>query len=375
MNDYIIHATANTFVRSTQAHPAYSANLIGATKFAALFVTGLNCYRLNRGPLGNELSIISLRLSFVLAAAVATLGNAIYIVGVQHKSVVITVIGRLLIGLASSDLFHRQIVTDCVPAVCVVPESARLINWNLYGRVCGLVVGAILGSFSLNIGRLTIGAFQSASYLMCFLWTIQAFRLLFMLPQPVKRSDIEYAIEYDVRGDGSDAPRVSTDSQSEEFSSDESEGNMHDPESMHLQLLSDVTQDERKANYTATERALMRKTDADDEQEYNATSKDARKDPLKSSKLFAKRLRKLFLYNVALPVTLAIVVLVKITHEILFTSCPIITYRYFKWSGSHAALFLGALSASVLVINYLCGTWTKTYDERTVIKVNQQQVC
>ena len=36
MNYCIVHATANTFVRFTGAHPAYSANTIGATSFAAL---------------------------------------------------------------------------------------------------------------------------------------------------------------------------------------------------------------------------------------------------------------------------------------------------------------------------------------------------
>ena len=82
-----------------------------------------------------------------------------------------------------------------------------------------------------------------------------------------------------------------------------------------------------------------------------------------------KRLRKFLMYKIALPVTLVLVVLTKITHEIFFTSCPIITFRYFRWSGSNAALFLGALSASVLLINYVCGTSTKTYDERSVIKV------
>jgi hypothetical protein len=368
MNDYIIHATANTFVRSTFAHPAYSANLIGATKFAALFVTGLHCHQLSRGPLGNELSAVSLRALFILAAFVATLGNAIYIVGVERQSIAVSVMGRMLIGLASTELLHRKIVTDCVPAVYVVPESARLLNWNLYGRVWGLVVGAILGSFNLKMGRLTVGALQSASYLMCFLWVIHAFRFFFMLSQPAKPASIEYS----ARGDGS--LRNSTHSQSEEFSSDESEGELHASDSKHYRSSSDNTQHEINATYTAAEHALMRKTEADDEIDFNTNSKDAKKDPLKGPKTFVKRLRKLFLYNVALPVTLAIVVLANITHEILFTSCAIITYRYFTWSGSLAALFLGALSASILAINYICGTSTKTYDERTVIKVSWWQV-
>jgi hypothetical protein len=368
MNDYIIHATANTFVRSTLAHPAYSANLIGATKFAALFVTGLHCYQLSRGPLGNELSAVSLRTLFILAAFVATLGNAIYIVGVEHQSIVVSVVGRMLIGFASSELLHRKIVTDCVPAVHVVPESARLLNWNLFGRVWGLVVGAILGSFNLKIGRLTIGALQSASYLMCFLWVIHALRLFFMLPQPVKST----CIEYSARGDAS--ARDTAHSQSEEFSSDESGDEVHASESMHYRSSSDNTEHEINATYTAAERALMRKTGAADENDFNAKSKEAKKDPLKGSKTLVKRLRKLFLYNVALPVTLVIVMLAKITHEILFTSCAIITYRYFTWSGSQAALFLGALSASVLVINYICGNSTRTYDERTVIKVSRRRL-
>ena len=71
----------------------------------------------------------------------------------------------------------------------VVPESARVVNWKLYGRVLGLFVGAVLGSFSLTLGRLTIGALQSASYLMCLLWTVHAFRLIVLLPRGPREED------------------------------------------------------------------------------------------------------------------------------------------------------------------------------------------
>ena len=282
----------------------------------------------------------------------------------SRQSIAIAVVGRLLIGLASTDLFHRQIVADCLPPIYIVPESARLVKWKVYGRVWGLLVGSILGSFSLHVTLfrshwLTIGAFQSASYLMGFLWTVQAFRLLFLMPEPVKPMGSEEKIAQD---GAADALRGRMNSQSEEFSSDESQvEDEGTPESMLYQSSSDVTRDELKATYTA-EQTRVRLDDLSQQVVDNRR-------PFRSLRTLLKRLRKFLMYNMALPITLALVVLVKIAHEIFFTSCPIITYRYFRWSGSQAALFLAILSVAVLLINYVCGTSTTTYDERSVIKV------
>jgi hypothetical protein len=359
MNDYIIHATANSFVRFTGAHPAYSANLIGATSFAALFATGLQCYQLSNESLSKDLSAVTLRVAFVLAAVAALFGNIVYITGVSRQSIAIAVAGRLLIGLASTDLFHRQIVTDCLPPIYIVPESAHLVKWKVFGRVWGLLVGSILGSFNLHVTEtLTIGAFQSASYLMTFLWLVQAFRLFFLMPKSVKLIGRESRMEYD---DELGASRGRTNSQSEEFSSDESETERVTPESAHYHSSSDTTHDELKEKFTA-EQARVR---LDDLSQHVVEERR----PFRGLRTLMKRLRKFLMYNVALPITLALVVLAKISHEIFFTSCPIITYRYFRWSGSLAALFLGMLSVFVLLINYVCGTSTRTYDERSVIKV------
>ena len=225
MNDYIIHATANSFVRYTGAHPAYSANLIGATSFAALFATGFSCYQLSNESISKDWSAVTLRVVFVLAAVIAILGNIVYITGVSRESIAVAVVGRLLIGLASSDILHREIVTDCLLPIYVVPESARLVKWRVYGRIWGLLVGSFLGSFSLQVTqRLTIGAFQSASYLMTFLWIVQAFRLFFVMPESVESIGREQNIAYD--GDAC-VPLDRTTSQSEEFSSDESESPGH----------------------------------------------------------------------------------------------------------------------------------------------------
>jgi len=193
---------------------------------------------------------------------------------------------------------------------------------------------------------------------MTFLWLVQAFRLFFMMPESVEPVGREEKIEYD---DDAGPPRDRMNSQSEEFSSDESGAAQGTPESMLYQSSSDVTRDELKETFTA-EQARVRLDDLSQ----HVVEKRRR---FRGLKTLLKRLRKFLMYNVALPVTLVLVVLAKITHEVFFTSCPIITYRYFRWSGSLAALFLGALSASVLLINYVCGTSTKTYDERSVMKV------
>lgn len=357
MNDYIIHATANSFVRYTGAHPAYSANLIGATSFAALFATAFSCYQLSHESLSKDWSAVTLRVAFVVAAIFAILGNIIYITGVSRESIAVAVVGRLLIGLASADILHRQIVTDCLPPMYVVPESARLVKWSIYGRIWGLLVGSFLGSFSLQVTqKFTIGAFQSASYLMTFLWIVQVFRLFFVMPESVESIGKEKSIGYDGEA-GAPLNRTT----SEEFSSDGSEEAQNTPEATVYGSLPDAARDEMKHPFTA-EQARVR---LDDLSQHVVENRKR----FRGLRTLAKRLRKFLMYKVALPVTLVLVVLAKFTHEIFFTSCPIITFRYFQWSGSSAALFLGALSASVLLINYVCGTSSKTYDERSVIKV------
>ena len=83
-----------------------------------------------------------------------------------------------------------------------------------------------------------------------------------------------------------------------------------------------------------------------------------------------KRIRRILSYNVALPVSLGLVVYTVFAQEVFFTSCALITDQYFLWRGNVAGFFLGALSVLILPIDFVCEQVARRYEERTTVKVS-----
>ena len=81
-----------------------------------------------------------------------------------------------------------------------------------------------------------------------------------------------------------------------------------------------------------------------------------------------KRAKKLVLHNIALPITFLLYGFVSLSTEVLYTSCCIISNRYFKWSGSYAGSFLALLAALVLPTYLLTSYMSTRFGERVVIK-------
>jgi hypothetical protein len=88
---------------------------------------------------------------------------------------------------------------------------------------------------------------------------------------------------------------------------------------------------------------------------------------------FVKRIRRIMAYNVAIPVTLALVVYTIFAQEVLFTSCALIADRYFGWRGNIAGFFLACLSILILPIDFVCEQVARRYEERTTIKVSYRK--
>ncbi|MGK3753394.1 MAG: hypothetical protein ACI8RD_005701 [Bacillariaceae sp.] len=85
---------------------------------------------------------------------------------------------------------------------------------------------------------------------------------------------------------------------------------------------------------------------------------------------FTKRVRKLMLYSIAIPVSLVLIVCTVFAQEVLFSSCALITKCYFHWRGSVTGLFLALLSVMLLPMDYVCEQITRRYEERSTVKVS-----
>ncbi len=86
---------------------------------------------------------------------------------------------------------------------------------------------------------------------------------------------------------------------------------------------------------------------------------------------FTKRIRKLMLYSVAIPVALVFIVWTVFAQEVLFSSCALITKSYFSWRGSVTGLFLASLWVILLPMDYFCEQLARRYEERFTVRVSE----
>mmetsp|Transcript_11463 Transcript_11463/g.17613 ORF Transcript_11463/g.17613 Transcript_11463/m.17613 type:complete len:567 (+) Transcript_11463:100-1800(+) len=385
MNYYIVHSTATAFVQGAGAHTAYSACIIGATSFGALVSAAFQLRSMSRESDNNEannLTIGYFRRAFLLCSLFPIVGNIIHAVGVSKGSILLASFGRFIVGLGSAELLHRQLLSSCLPAPHVVFEAANLVHFHLFGIFCGLVIGGFLALFDVHVQVTTISSLHSGSCFMAFLWFFHMTSLLYKF-QETHQSDKEGK---DVQDGTPEAQQLD-----EKFSiesSESSEPECGTPESIFCGSVSISTADDTKSTYVNQLKAtydsrlpqermpmMSRFPTTDQKKSERSLSKgDDLKNCSKKKRDFrclrtsSTRLRNILSHDVSIPATLFVIVFVKISHEILFSSCAMVTNRYFKWNGSQACFLLGLLTAAVLPVNYIVERISRSYDERTAIK-------
>jgi hypothetical protein len=379
MNYYIAHSTATAFVQELGAHPAYSASIIGAASFGALVAALFQLRGMSQEVEAsglNSLTIGFFRKSFLVYGFLPIIGNILHAIAVSKGSISLAVFGRFLIGFGSAELLHRQLLSSCLPAPHVVFESANLVHSNVFGVVCGLITGGFLALFDVRVPVATISSLHSGSYFMACCWLIH-WATIFRSFQESTHADSNGKMK-----DNS----VQTDSLDDSINAfsaaESSEADAGTPESVFFGSGSISTRedstptyvDELEAAYGSPRTSTNDMTDLSpmlpsrDIKRVELAKKKTKKKYRRSMRQFGARLRKVLFHNVGIPVTLAVIVFVRICHEILFSSCAIITNRYFQWNGSQACFLLGLLSAMVLPINYVAERISRSYDERSVIK-------
>ena len=275
-------------------------------------------------------------------------------------------------GFAASEVLHRQFVVSFVPTSLIVAESSRLVQFQISGQMFGLFIASLselltneLQGLPSPIGPVftndfnPIGPTCSANWVMMFLWTIYLVYLVFGWWKLKELESLKKASGgYESIGEYSHGD---IDDSSDSTASDQETG----PARLFHQY-SGIEEDHEENDALLVSEVPSNKIHrkADD------GTNTPRRHRLRL-KTYAKRIHRLLSFNIAIPITLAMVVFTMFSQEVLLSSCTLITNRYFRWRGSAAGFFLCSMTVLIFPTDYICEHIARRYEERTTIKVRR----
>lgn len=312
----------------------------------------------NTNAVQGESNSVRYKGFLIFSAISAILGNVIQARGISRLSIPIVLLGRLFIGLGAADIVHRQFVVGFLHPSLIVSESARLVQFQATGFVVGLLIGSLVELAPYRSVRYGVQSLQVGNWIMVAFWIIHLFRLLLSTRsaksqknnayQPLESHSID-KVDYVATGHSSDSS-----------DSDPTGGGpvrlFHQPPGM------------RNREKATNENALVPQLKSLERSLRRAESANPQRPKKRKVMSLMKRLRKLMAYNIAVPVTLALIVYTIFAQEVLFTSCALIADRYFAWRGNIAGFFLACLAFMILPVDFVCEQIARRYEERTTIK-------
>ena len=277
----------------------------------------------------------------------------------------------------------------------------------------GILIGPLMGMF-LAIGEKEIispfgeetlmspRSVAAPGYFMAGLWFLQICGLLCFFQEPKKKA-IPPSFD-DKEGKTKPIPAANTSTQaidgknlcdntngrndsflqedngfvSDSSSSSPQNAAVAEKRNLLYRTLSDATPDDLETAYgtnpastdrDGTYRANSKNFAASDEYASPDMAMDKRQRRRRPFLSSMNRTRKLVFHNVALPATIAILAFATFALETIFSSCAIITHRYFHWNSALAGLWLTALGSLVLPVNYAIESISRYREERVVMKV------
>ena len=305
-------------------------------------------------------------------------------------------------------------ISKCIPPAGLVSESAKLVKASMIGILIGPLMGMFLAIGEKEIispfGEESLMSPRSVAapgYFMAGLWFLQICGLLCFFQEPKKKTippssdDKEgetksiSAAKTTNAAVGAKRTRDNTSEPDDRFaredngfvsdSSSSSPQNAETGEKRNLlyRTLSDATPDDLETAYgtnpgsesrDGTSRKNSKNFAASDDEyaspDVTIDKRQRRRRPILSS---VNRTRKLVFHNVALPATIAILAFATFALETIFSSCAIITHRYFHWNSALAGLWLAALGSLVLPVNYAIESISRYREERVVMKVSRKR--
>jgi hypothetical protein len=277
----------------------------------------------------------------VISCLCPIIGNIFYSKAYEHHSLFIAMIGRLLIGFSSTELLNKHIILVFQVKGNATTEVARI----KIAQIGSIVIALVLGSFDIKerkigfYGQSFLLNFKTMpGYVMALAWVclLMAY-LCFKFPV----EEVQFIALHEKRGELS----IST-------SEHEDRHYRIDKDYLLPGILSRVSGE-----------CIL-----DEDDQSTIIYKPTLSVRVGSLMVSLKRSKKLFMHNVALPVTLLLYGSVHLITEMLLTSSVIIMNRYFKCSFAHTGKALAVLVALMIPIHLSMSYLSTILGERVLIK-------
>ncbi|XP_062074182.1 SPX domain-containing membrane protein At4g22990 [Humulus lupulus] len=327
VNTYIIVPTADDYSMSLGAAATVCGVVIGAMAVAQVFSSVYFSAWSNR----------SYFKPLVFSSIVLFMGNLMYAMAYDVRSIWVLLIGRLFCGFGSARAVNRRYISDCVPLKIRMQASAGFVSASALGMACGPALAGLL-QINFKIYKLTFNQNTLPGWVMAVAWLVYLVWLWISFREPAREQD--------------DIPTAETsNAAAETLETNGLEEGLKQP----LLITSEDKQDEDE--------------DGDQEDGSEEAAEESRQ-PVTSIGAAYR------LLTPSVKVQLLIYFMLKYAMEILLSESSVVTTYYFGWSTSSVAIFLACLGLTVLPVNILVGSYiSNMFEDRQILLASEILVC
>ncbi|KAL3322067.1 hypothetical protein AABB24_039608 [Solanum stoloniferum] len=323
INTYIVVPTADDYSMSLGAAATVCGIVIGAMAVAQVFSSVYFSAWSNR----------SYFRPLVFSSIVLFVGNVMYALAYDLKSIPVLLIGRIFCGLGSARAVNRRYISDCVPLRIRMQASAGFVSASALGMACGPALAGLLQT-NFKIYKLTFNQDTLPGWVMAFAWLIYLIWLWISFREPAQEKD-----------------EVNNVPQKSNAENDALERGVVQP------LLLKSVGDEQ---------------DNEGDQEGDG-SEEAQEESRRPANSIVEAYR---LLTPSVKVQLLIYFMLKYAMEVLLSESSVVTTYYFSWSTSTVAIFLACLGLTVLPVNILVGSYiSNIFEDRQILLASEIMVC
>ncbi|KAK4726362.1 hypothetical protein R3W88_031279 [Solanum pinnatisectum] len=324
INTYIVVPTADDYSMSLGAAATVCGIVIGAMAVAQVFSSVYFSAWSNK----------SYFRPLVFSSIVLFVGNVMYALAYDLKSIPILLIGRIFCGLGSARAVNRRYISDCVPLRIRMQASAGFVSASALGMACGPALAGLLQT-NFKIYKLTFNQDTLPGWVMAFAWLIYLIWLWISFREPAQEKD----------------------------------------------EVNNVPQKSNAAENDALERGvvqpLLLKSVGDEQDNEGDQEGDGSEEAQEESRRPANSIVEAYrLLTPSVKVQLLIYFMLKYAMEVLLSESSVITTYYFSWSTSTVAIFLACLGLTVLPVNILVGSYiSNIFEDRQILLASEIMVC
>ncbi|KAF3661177.1 SPX domain-containing membrane protein [Capsicum annuum] len=320
VNTYIIVPTADDYSMSLGAAATACGIVIGAMAVAQIFSSVYFSAWSNR----------SYFRPLIFSSIVLFIGNVMYALAYDLKSISVLLIGRLFCGFGSARAVNRRYISDCVPLKIRMQASAGFVSASALGMACGPALAGVLQT-NFKIYKITFNKETLPGWLMAISWLVYLIWLWYSFKEPVRDTEKH---------------NVPQESKAE-------------PDSLEKGVVEPLL--------------LKSLENQQDEDEQEDEDEEASEDSHQPANSIAAAYR---LLTPSVKVQLLIYFMLKYAMEILLSESSVVTTYYFSWSTGTVAIFLACLGLTVLPVNLVVGSYiSNMFEDRQILLASEIMVC